>query len=868
MARPVVLCVDDERGILDVLREQLHRRLGRECVVELADSGDDALAIVDELVDNGDDIAVVISDQIMPGMKGDELLAKVHERLPETRNILLTGQASVDAVGAAVNRARLYRFLSKPWDAEDLELTVRSALESFFGDRAREEQRAMLREMSEVSLALTANLAGADRYSRLVESARRILRADRVVVFRREDEALLPLASSEPGPGPLLLSGELAAELAADLAAAQPTRRSGAAAAAVSSAALGWRATDRSMVSVPLRVGGEAVGLLVAASDRVESLRSSGDERVTAFAALAAASIRTTELVDALEAASEQRQQVALELQREASRRGSGALLGQSSAIQQVRRDIAARATAARPTLIVGPPGSGCEAAAQSIHEQSAESGGPFIRVESVLVRDARELLGGERTSAATAPSKLELAQGGTLYLAGIEGLPRAIQQELAARIEEGAGARILAMARRDPASMLDPRLYACFDGHRVQLPALRDRLEDLPALAEHFLRVHSVQAGREVDRVTEASFARMMGHAWPGNVRELGHVMERAVLTATSSIAELPETMFSGVAVGSYQLGERLGSGGMGEVWRAHHTHLARPAAVKLIRGAAKLGPSAIERFRREAAATAKLRSPHTVELYDFGVTADGEPYFVMELLEGLDLDSLVNQYGPVRPERAIHLVRQACLSLGEAHAAGLAHRDVKPANLFTCRLGLELDFLKVLDFGMVSGAAGDAALTQDGLLAGTPAFMAPEGLSGTRDSRADLYALGCVLHWLLTGHLLFDYENLLQIMMAHVEQAPPLTSTLARHHVPAALDALIQRCLSKDPEARPPSAMALFEELGALDVEPWTRARAQEWWTGVSDGSISPSRGSTTSAVLRLTATSSGRPRKPAEG
>ncbi len=208
---------------------------------------------------------------------------------------------------------------------------------------------------------------------------------------------------------------------------------------------------------------------------------------------------------------------------------------------------------------------------------------------------------------------------------------------------------------------------------------------------------------------------------------------------------------------MGSYQLGELLGRGGMGEVYRATHRMLARPAAIKLMRPEmlgmldGESAHLAAVRFRREAEAAARLRSPHTVELYDFGVTDDETHYFVMELLDGMDLESMVRRYGPLPAGRVIHVVRQVCESLEEAHTAGLVHRDIKPANIHLGRLGLRYDFAKVLNFGLVKsiGSAGteDTAATSAGLTPGTPAYMAPEiAMGGGVDGRADLYALGCV--------------------------------------------------------------------------------------------------------------------------
>ena len=211
------------------------------------------------------------------------------------------------------------------------------------------------------------------------------------------------------------------------------------------------------------------------------------------------------------------------------------------------------------------------------------------------------------------------------------------------------------------------------------------------------------------------------------------------------------------GLPLGHYRLLEKLGEGGMGEVWRARHQLLARPCAVKLIRPD-RLGGSrrdaALERFRREARTIARLSSPNTVRLYDFGLSESGSLYFVMELLRGLDLYALVKDFGPLPPERVVSVLRQACRSLAEAHEAGLLHRDVKPHNLFLCRLGLECDVVKVLDFGLVKSVGGeeDAQLTAEGTLTGTPAYMPPErAAGGPGDARSDIYALGCVAWWML---------------------------------------------------------------------------------------------------------------------
>jgi serine/threonine-protein kinase len=299
---------------------------------------------------------------------------------------------------------------------------------------------------------------------------------------------------------------------------------------------------------------------------------------------------------------------------------------------------------------------------------------------------------------------------------------------------------------------------------------------------------------------------------------------------------------------MGSYQLGELLGRGGMGEVYRATHRMLARPAAIKLIQPdklGAVSGESAqlaVKRFRREAEAAASLRSPHTVEVYDFGVTEDETLYFVMELLDGMDLETLVRQHGALPAARVVHLLRQVCESLEEAHAQGLVHRDIKPANIHVGRVGVRHDFVKVLDFGLVKPAAktndGDSLATAGGLTPGTPAYMAPEMLLGRPiDGRSDIYALGCVAYYLLTGRLVFEADTVIQMMVRHLEYEPVPPSQRTELPIPAALDDAVLACLVKEPENRPDAA-GLGRALAAIEVEPWGEEQAARWWGAVGGG------------------------------
>jgi len=317
-----------------------------------------------------------------------------------------------------------------------------------------------------------------------------------------------------------------------------------------------------------------------------------------------------------------------------------------------------------------------------------------------------------------------------------------------------------------------------------------------------------------------------------------MAYVAARVVYSLGTEVSRARE-------LGSYRLVERLGQGGMGEVWRAKHRLLARPAAIKLIRpsltaeGLPGVSEDAQRRFEREAQVIARLRSPHTVELFDFGIAEDGSFYYVMELLDGLDADAIVRRTGPLPAERVIHLLRQVCHSLSEAESCGLVHRDIKPANIFLCRYGEEYDFVKVLDFGIVKATRDTAgtspSLTQDMSVHGTPAFIAPEQALGGSDldGRADIYATGCVAYWLLTGQLVFTGETPLALVLHHAHTPPGAPSAHTELPIPAALDDLVLSCLSKDPAKRPQSARELSRRLGAIEgAGAWTEERAREWW------------------------------------
>ena len=316
-----------------------------------------------------------------------------------------------------------------------------------------------------------------------------------------------------------------------------------------------------------------------------------------------------------------------------------------------------------------------------------------------------------------------------------------------------------------------------------------------------------------------------------------MAYVGSRIVYRLGAAVREARE-------MGSYRLIQRLGAGGMGEVWRAQHRMLARPAAIKLIRpevlGARDPGTRELllKRFEREAQATALMCSPHTLALYDFGVADDGTFYYVSELLEGFDLDQLVRRFGPVPAERAVHFLQQMCASLAEAHEAGLIHRDIKPANVYACRYGREVDFIKVLDFGLVKRRpteVGAGELTVEEGPSGTPAFMSPEQALGEGgvDARSDLYAVGGVAYWLLTGSLVFKGASPMETMIMQVHRVPEAPSHRTELAIPPELESIVLDCLAKDPGDRPQTADQLAARLAAVPLaQEWTDSRAQQWW------------------------------------
>jgi len=301
--------------------------------------------------------------------------------------------------------------------------------------------------------------------------------------------------------------------------------------------------------------------------------------------------------------------------------------------------------------------------------------------------------------------------------------------------------------------------------------------------------------------------------------------------------IGTLQQQVSDARRLGQYRLQRRLGAGGMGEVWLAEHVLLRQTRAVKVVRAEQAGRRDTLARFEREVMATARIRHRNIVEIYDYGRAADGTFYYVMEYLDGLNLDDLVQRHGALSPARAIYLLRQVGAALGAAHEIGLVHRDVKPENIIVCRCNRGADVVKLLDFGLVKDVrpdTGDARLTRSDVLTGTPAFMSPEQImgGGKLDARSDIYGLGCLAFLLLTGHPPFGDRPALAAVAAHLHE-PPVPPSRERPGTSPQLDAAVLRCLAKAREDRFPDAASLDRALAACpEAGGWTEADAAAWW------------------------------------
>jgi serine/threonine-protein kinase len=323
--------------------------------------------------------------------------------------------------------------------------------------------------------------------------------------------------------------------------------------------------------------------------------------------------------------------------------------------------------------------------------------------------------------------------------------------------------------------------------------------------------------------------------------VASWGIIFTIATAIVSRVIYGLQRSVRRAMQLGNYTLERKIGEGGMGVVYLARHALLRRPTAVKLLRPD-RIGERSVARFEREVQQTSRLEHPNIVVIYDYGRTPDSQFYYAMEYLDGLTLDELVDQGGPVPPGRVIYILAQVAHALADAHANGLIHRDVKPANVVLCNRGGVADLAKVVDFGLVkeleNGAAGGASMTN--VLTGTPLYMAPESITDPTavDGRADLYALGAIGYFLLTGTHLFSGSSVVEICAQHLHSQPDDPATRLGAPLPDDLVAVLLRCLAKDPADRFPDALAMRGALLACrSAARWTLADAVSWWERTGD-------------------------------
>jgi serine/threonine-protein kinase len=338
--------------------------------------------------------------------------------------------------------------------------------------------------------------------------------------------------------------------------------------------------------------------------------------------------------------------------------------------------------------------------------------------------------------------------------------------------------------------------------------------------------------SGSQLDQATSSYILSTV----PETILLMGMASAIAVF-GSHRIRQLQMQAHEAQRLGQYRLKQVLGFGGMGTVYLAEHVLLRRPCAIKLIRPDQAGDPQTLVRFEREVQATATLTHWNTIEVFDYGRADDGTFYYVMEYLPGMNLEELVEKHGPMPAERTVHLLRQVCHALREAHGIGLIHRDIKPSNIFACERGKVYDVAKLLDFGLVKtfgGEGGSVRLTREGTFAGSPAFMSPEQAAGRHhlDARSDIYNVGAVAYYLMTGKLPFDRVSTLQMLHAHAYE-PLVPSAEFRAAVPDDLQNVILRCLEKDPERRYQDAVSLEKALASCEsANPWTAERAEEWW------------------------------------
>jgi len=422
-----------------------------------------------------------------------------------------------------------------------------------------------------------------------------------------------------------------------------------------------------------------------------------------------------------------------------------------------------------------------------------------------------------------------------------LEAMARRVQKALepfASAPSPGPSAGLVASDQADALAFLvdECRAYLSFVPELVVRTKRPDRARELfesrirPVLARVVDRTRALADAQH--EIRERAGGRLFG--WSFVVLflalALAGISGGSIYVQTRLQSRVSQAMARARSLGQYVLREKIGSGGMGEVFRAEHRMLQRPSALKLLKGEAT--ESALRRFEDEVRLTSRLTHPNTIAIYDYGRTPEGRFYYVMELLDGVTLDVLVDRTGPVPPGRAVHILQQICASLAEAHEEGLLHRDVKPSNVMLARLGGVDDQVKVLDFGLV--ARTQAVDADRDLLVGTPRYMAPEVIASSASGPAsDVYAVGCVAYFILTGSPVFDAEEVQDVLAAHLHEMPEPLSRRTEHPIPESLETVVLGCLAKDPNDRPDDARSLSKILSEIEIDPvWTAQDAEAWW------------------------------------
>lgn len=516
-------------------------------------------------------------------------------------------------------------------------------------------------------------------------------------------------------------------------------------------------------------------------------------------------------------------------------------LLGQSSAARTLRAEVQRHSEHNENLLIIGERGSGEEALARSIHRKSSLADHPFLTVDAGLLgtQYGTPLFSDKQKGA------LELAQGGSVFITRLPEMPLQHQKRLLKAIQSNHQVpRILSSARPELRDLVKRELFSkplfnALSPHKAYLPTIHQRLDDLPIIIKNLTLHIAAQQGKQIKDIADETIESLKGYDWSENFHELQRVLNQAIAECADSTLKPEHLSLDQQSFGGYILQRKLGAGGMGEVWFARHTLLAREAAVKLIQRAGNdvsaHQENSIKRFEREAKATAQLQSQNTIRIYDFGFTENGVFYYVMELLKGMDLFDMVSQFGPLPPARVIHFLRQACLSLEEAHLHGFFHRDIKPDNLYACCLGVECDILKVLDFGLVqTHSTKQSRLTAAEFFVGTPAYVPPESvLHETYQACSDLYSLASTAYTLLTGREAFEGETGMTVVMNQLRTKPKLITTQSPYEVPKDLEMLVLETLQVEPDRRPQSALEMRQRLEAIPCkDSWSQDDAQAWW------------------------------------